>query len=313
MTVFQYITLDTDAQQLLDSGLPTHVKRIIANRNAPDEELFSQFAGCEMAFGNIPATWAAKSTDLKWLQLESVGYEPYNGILPDFQKRGAITNLHGFFGQPVAESALAGILSLMRGVDQLTLLKEQKKWVGNALRPSLTTLSGAKVLIAGGGNIGQSIRKLLSGFDTKTVIYDKFPETGDIHLPENFDIELSDADVVISCLPETVETKQFFNRQRFALMRPSTIFVNVGRGGVVDETVLIEWLYERRIAGAVLDVTLAEPLPLEHKLWDCPNTIITQHTGGGSGKELSGKVAIFLENLERYLSGKPLTRVVLVS
>lgn len=310
MTVFQYISLSIEAQQMLDSGLPADVKCTIVNRNDTDKQQFEQFMGCEVAFGNIPAAWVANSSELKWLQLESVGYEPYLEILPEFQKRGTITNLHGFFGQPVAESALAGILSLKRGIDKLTILKGQKKWKGSALRPELTLLSGTKALVAGGGNIGQSIKKLLSGFDTKTVVYDKLPEAGDIHNPEEFDRELPDADIVISCLPETVETRHFFNERRFCLMRPSTIFANVGRGGVVDEAILIRWLYEKRIAGAVLDVTLVEPLPQEHPLWDCPDTIITQHTGGGTEKELTGKVEMFLDNLVRYMDRKPLERTV---
>ena len=311
MTVFQYIILDAEAQHLLDSGLSTHVKRIIADRNQPQEKLFEQFAGCEIAYGNIPAAWVAKSSQLKWLQLESVGYESYNDILPEFQKRGTITNLQGFFGQPVAESALAGILSLKRGIDKLTILKSQKKWEGSVLRPGFTLLSGTKALIAGGGNIGQSIKKLLSGFDTQTVVYDKSPETGDIHSPEDFDRELPHADVVICCLPETNETKQFFNEHRFSLMRSSAVFVNVGRGGVVDEAILIRYLCEKRIAGAVLDVTLSEPLPSDHQLWDCPHTIITQHTGGGSENELTGKVKLFLDNLARYLCGQPLAKTVI--
>ena len=310
MNIYQHITLDAEAQHLLDTGLPDGVTRFIADRNHPDETQYQLFADCEIAFGNIPAGWITKSTRLKWLQLESVGYEPYHAILPEFRQRGVITNLHGFFGQPVAESALAGILSLKRGIDKLTMLKAQKRWSGNALRPTLTLLSGADALIAGGGSIGQSIRKLLSVFDVQTVVYDISPDVGDIHTPEDFDKALPDADIVISCLPETESTKFFFNKRRFSLMRPSAIFVNVGRGGVVDEAVLIRWLNEKRIAGAVLDVTLAEPLPPEHALWDCPDTIVTQHTGGGSEKELTGKVGIFLDNLERYICGKPLTKIV---
>ncbi|MGV8095439.1 MAG: hypothetical protein AB2L24_26600 [Mangrovibacterium sp.] len=71
MVLFQYISLDLEAQYLLDSGLPAQVKRIIADKGEPDEQQFGQFAGCEIAFGNIPATWVAKSSRLKWLQLES--------------------------------------------------------------------------------------------------------------------------------------------------------------------------------------------------------------------------------------------------
>jgi phosphoglycerate dehydrogenase-like enzyme len=96
-------------------------------------------------------------------------------------------------------------------------------------------------------------------------------------------------------------------------MKSSAIFVNVGRGTVVDESVLISKLRNKDIGGAVLDVTCEEPLPADHPLWECPNLIMTQHTGGGSREELKGKVSVFLENLALYLAGKPLKRVVKIT
>jgi phosphoglycerate dehydrogenase-like enzyme len=310
MNLFQYITLDDEAQESLDSCLPSPVSLVRADRNRPEEELFRQFLDCEIAFGNIPAGWIEKSSAIKWLQLESVGYESYLSILQDFNKRGTITNLHGFFGQPVAESALAGLLSLKRGIDKLVPLKEKKEWQGNALRPRLTVLHKAVVLIAGGGNIGQSFKKIISGFDPEVVVYDKNPLFADITTAEAFDRQLEKSDIVFSCLPDSPETKHFFNEERFRLMPESAIFINVGRGSVVDETSLTGRLNDNKIAGAVLDVTHREPLLSDDQLWDCPNLILTQHTGGGSKSELKGKVFIFLENLDLYLQQKPLKRTV---
>ena len=310
MKLFQYISLDKDSQVLLDEGLPQKVSLTMVNRNGTEEQQLEQFLDCEIAFGNIPAVWIDKSPVIKWLQLESVGYEPYLDILPAFNKRGTITNLQGFFGLPVAETAIAGLLSLKRGINKLISLKEKKEWRDNSFRANLTTLYGAKTLIAGGGNIGQSFKKILSGFDAETVIYDKNPDFADIVSVNEFDNYLSTADIIFSSLPENVRTDCFFDERRFRLMKPTAIFINAGRGTVVDESALIRMLDEKLIAGAVLDVTCREPLPSDDKLWDCPNLILTQHTGGGSRNELKGKVEIFLENLDLYVNNKTLTRQV---
>ena len=312
MTIFQYITLDAESQIFFDAGLPTHVNRIIVDRNSSEEEQLQKFVDCEIAFGNIPAGWIEKSSTIKWLQLESVGFEPYLGILPVTADRLTITNLKGFFGRQVAETALAGILSLMRGLDKLSILKNNKEWRDNSFRANLTTLFGAKTLIAGGGNIGQSFKEIISGFDAKTIIYDKSPDYADTTSIDEFDKHLSTADIVFSSLPDSAGTEHFFDERRFRLMKPTAIFVNVGRGPVVDEAALINMLNEKLIAGAVLDVTCLEPLPPEDKLWNCPNLILTQHTGGGSRNELKGKVEIFLENLDLYINAKTLTRQVSV-
>jgi phosphoglycerate dehydrogenase-like enzyme len=311
MNIFQYISLDAESQGILDENLTPQVHRIIANRNSREEKQLEQFLGCEIAFGNIPADWIEKSSALKWIQLESVGYEPYLDVLPTFGKRGVLTNLHGFFGQPVAETALAGILSLKRAIDKLVFLKERKEWRDNTFRSELTILHGTNILIAGGGNIGQSFKKVISGFETaEVIVYDRNPRYADITSADEFDIRLAKADIVFSCLPDNHKTKCFFNDRRFRIMSPSAIFVNVGRGAVVEEAALVRTLIGKMIAGAVLDVTDAEPLLSGIRLWDCPNLILTQHTGGGSKSELKGKVSVFLENMELYLSGKTLKRIV---
>jgi phosphoglycerate dehydrogenase-like enzyme len=100
------------------------------------------------------------------------------------------------------------------------------------------------------------------------------------------------------------------SRALLTAMKPRAIFVNIGRGAVVDEPALIEVLQQRRIGGAVIDVTHTEPLPPTHPLWTCPNTLVTQHTGGGYHDELLDKARIFLENLDRYRRGASLLNPV---
>jgi phosphoglycerate dehydrogenase-like enzyme len=95
-------------------------------------------------------------------------------------------------------------------------------------------------------------------------------------------------------------------RDRFARMRNGAIFVNVGRGGVVDESALVDALRSGKLRGAALDVFAEEPLPPESPLWDLDNVILSPHTAALSVKENARIVDLFAENLRRYLGGEEL-------
>jgi glyoxylate/hydroxypyruvate reductase A len=115
---------------------------------------------------------------------------------------------------------------------------------------------------------------------------------------------------MVVSLPMTEQTAGLIDRETIERLPASCIFVNVGRGGVVDEPALIEALRERRIAGAVLDVFATEPLPADSPLWDLPNVLVTPHAVALSERENERIVELFLDNLGRYLDGRPLRKVV---
>ncbi|HET7516233.1 MAG TPA: NAD(P)-dependent oxidoreductase [Actinomycetes bacterium] len=110
--------------------------------------------------------------------------------------------------------------------------------------------------------------------------------------------------------PLREQTTGLVDRATIERLPASCIFVNVGRGGVVDEPALIDALRERRIAGAVLDVFATEPLPEDSPLWTLPNVILTPHAGALSLRENERIVELFVDNLRRYLDGRPLRKVV---
>ena len=95
-------------------------------------------------------------------------------------------------------------------------------------------------------------------------------------------------------------TKGDFTAGRFARMKPTALFYNIGRGTTVNQDALIDALSHGRIAGAYLDVMDPEPLPPEHPLWRAPNCFITPHTGGGHHNEFEQIVRHFLANLARF-------------
>jgi phosphoglycerate dehydrogenase-like enzyme len=272
------------------------------------EEQKAHFLQSEIAFGNVPAGWLAEAKALRWLQLESVGFGEYQRI--EVSNALKITNLRGMFSVPVVESVIGGILAIFRGIDELSRCRMEKEWRKDAIRARLRTLHGARAIIIGGGSIGNLLKERLKCLGTEVVMMDKYNMEAQLRSTEALDEQLPEADVVVSCLPETAETKLFFDRTRLQKLHSGAVFVNVGRGSVVDETVLIDLLQEKKIGGCVLDVTNVEPLPAESPLWECGNCILTQHTGGGSTDELLHKVEVFLKNLARYEHGDQLENVV---
>ena len=125
---------------------------------------------------------------------------------------------------------------------------------------------------------------------------------------ERLDELLPQADVVALTLPHTPETAGLMDGARIARMKDDAILLNAGRGSVLDQAALARALAGGKLWGAALDVTEPEPLPLDSPLWDIPNLLITPHVAGGIRLERTRRACIqmALDNLRRYLAGKPL-------
>ena len=266
---------------------------------------------CEVVFGTVPAEWIPRLAALRWLQLESIGFDGYREIAASMTDRGiAVTNLRGQFAHPVAETVLAGILGLVRGIDRLVLAGVERRWESLAVRPQTGLLTGSSVLVLGAGSIGGRIRELLESFGCHVRSFARASAAAELHSLAELDAALPTADIVVSCLPGTPETRLIFDRVRLSRLAQGSLFVNVGRGDAVDEAALGDALTTGRLGGAVLDVTSREPLDVSDPLWMLPRTLLTQHTGGGYRDELSDKADRFLDNLARWRSGEPLEHLV---
>ena len=119
---------------------------------------------------------------------------------------------------------------------------------------------------------------------------------------------LSQADFVLVALPLTNDTEGILGEREFRMMKKSAYLINISRGPLVQEDPLMDALQKGQIAGAVLDVFNEEPLPANHPLWSLDNVIITPHISGPSIPE--DMTRIFLENLEKFETGKQLKGVV---
>jgi len=279
---------------------------IITRKNYQDDApIESEFNQCDVVFGNVPPHWIEQTATLRWAQLDSVGFGEYRTLdWPKLEKQITMTNLAGFFADPVAQTALAGILSLYRGIDKLTLAKSTKQWHGDPMRSTLRTLTNANVVLFGQGAINLRFAELLAPYNCTIEKFGKQWQTSELNAA------LRDADVVVCTVPETDGTVGVFDLQRLSLLKSDAIFVNCGRGSVVDESALASLLNQNNIGGAVLDVTDDEPLDDAHPFWSSPNLILSQHTGGGSVDELDDKITVFAENLKRYKNNEPLKSIV---
>ena len=256
----------------------------------------NNFLKCEIVFGNIPPGWVNQSSKIRWLQLESTGFAEYSDVNKNFLNKDVIiTNLKSFFAHQVAQTVMAGIFSFYRGLDIFTLLKKEKKWIGDPIRAKLEILNDKNILFFGKGSINQEIAKYIKLFNCKYSFIDSNSNKS------FFTKKLKKAEIVICALPGTTKTKMLFNEKMINSLSKQTILVNVGRGNLINEKHLIKKLKNNDIKGAILDVTAEEPLRKNNPLWSCPNLILTQHTGGGYKDEIMDKVNFFLDNFQRYL------------
>ena len=110
--------------------------------------------------------------------------------------------------------------------------------------------------------------------------------------------------------PLTPDTEGLISAKMIAAMKPTGVFVNVGRGAVVDEKALTVALQEKKIRGAALDVFETEPLPKESPLWGLDNVLISPHSADHTATWLNDAMELFLENFDRFVQGHPLKNVV---
>jgi phosphoglycerate dehydrogenase-like enzyme len=271
-----------------------------------------------IAFGQPDVETVMKSTNLRWVQLDSAGYERYDrDDLRDLlrQRDLIITNSSKVYAQPCAEHLLAMIFALARQLPgAMAAQSTDHSWPMATLRAESRLLQGQRALLLGYGTIGRTVAELLRPLRMELCGYRRRPD-GREEIPmvggEGLLTELAKADHVINILPANPSTRGFCDRALFAGMKRGAIFYNIGRGMTVDQEALRLQLESGHLAAAALDVTDPEPLPSDHPLWTAPNCLITPHTAGGHGREKEVLLDHFLGNLRRYLKGEPLNDRIL--
>ncbi len=241
-----------------------------------------------------------KFSSLKFIQLTSAGFDrvPMEYVR---EKGIKIFNARGVYSVPMAEYAVAGVLSLYKKLEFFFGNQKQHKWEKHR---GVMELFGKTVLIVGAGNVGSECAKRFSAFGCKVYGADIVPVENENFIKvfsiSELDTALKTADVVVLTLPLTKETKGLFNKSKFDLMKKGAVFVNIARGAIADTNDLTRAL-TKNLGGAVLDVFETEPLEENSLLWDMENVIITPHNsfvGEGNKKRLFDVVVSNIKNLK---------------
>jgi phosphoglycerate dehydrogenase-like enzyme len=227
--------------------------------------------------------------------------------------RVAVTTSSGVHAVPLAEFAILGLLAVAKELPRFIEDRRARAWP--EIRRPLRELSGQTLFLVGLGDIGRETARLGKALGMRTVGFRRTqgppPEHVDeVHGPQRLAELAGRADAMVVSLPLTDQTAGLIDRATIERLPPSCIFVNVGRGGVVDEPALVDALRGRRIAGAVLDVFATEPLPDDSPLWTLPNVLVTPHAVALSPRENQRIAELFVDNLRRYLDGRPLRNLV---
>jgi phosphoglycerate dehydrogenase-like enzyme len=210
-----------------------------------------------------------------------------------------LCNARGVRDTPVAEWVLAMLLGHGKGLFEAA---EQRRWQYWQPRE----LAGSTVLIVGHGSIGAALARRLRALDAHVVGVARGARDGLFGISDLPDL-LPDADSVVLLAPLTPQTRGLAGREFFARMRAGALFVNAGRGGLVDTEALLEAVPRIR---AALDVTDPEPLPEGHPLWTAPGVVVTPHMAGDSPESFVRAYELVALQLARFRGGVALANVV---
>lgn len=248
-----------------------------------------------------PPESALRLPRLRWIQSGWAGVDNWFQR-SEWTEGVALTRTVGDFPQRIAQHVLGYLLARTLRVDEALRVMAERSWK----RWTPGSLAGKNMLVAGMGAIGAEVAAVARAFGMEVAGVTR-SSAGD---PPGRDLPelLAWADVVVNLLPLTAATESFWSAERFARMKPGSTFVNVSRGGTVDETALLRALGRGRPGFAILDVFREEPLPAEHPLRGRDDVWITPHLAGVSTIE---PLAVeFAENWRRFRAGEPLQNVV---
>ncbi len=247
---------------------------------------------------------------VRWIQAASDGVDRL--LFPGLVEGGVVvTNARGIFDDAIGEWVIGAILAMATGLAGTIVAQQERRWAHDR---RTERIAGRRLLAVGPGPIGRAAARRAHDLGMTVSAVGRAPRADDlfdrIGGPEEFHAMLGEADVVLDVLPLTRETRHRFDSAAFAAMQPTAWFINVGRGGTVDEAALIDALRRGVIGAAALDVFEEEPLPASSPLWDMPSVIVSPHLCGDFEGWEADVVALFVDNLGRFARGEPLRNTV---
>lgn len=293
---------------IAERGLADRIEaRPVNPGEAPAEDLLSR---AEILFSmGPPAGLLARMPRLKWIQSLTAGVDHWLAR-DDLSPRHMLTAARGTHRIQMPENILGALFHITKPFTAIAADQKDARWT----RRASETLAGKTLAILGLGAIGQELARKAAALEMTVIGTKRSPApvagVAEVLAPERTDEALARAHFVVLLLPVTDATRDIMNRQRIARMRSDAWLLNFGRGQLVVDDDLIAAVTSKTIAGAVLDVFRAEPLPPAHGFWRTPGIVVLPHIGGVHRERDRWVAALLADNVGRFLAGEPLREVV---
>ncbi len=261
-----------------------------------------------MAFA-VPPGLLPAMPKLRWAQAMTAGVEGWLA-LPDLPESLTLTCARGTHRESMPENIIGALFYVAKPYAAAVENQKLGKWVQSVAQP----LTGKTLGILGLGAIGQEVARIAAALGMRVIGTRRRPEpmanVAEVLPADRTPEVLAESDFVLLLLPATPQTDNFIDGERLAMMKPGAWLLNFGRGHLIKDDDLIAAVKAKKIAGAVLDVFRQEPLPAAHPFWSTDGIIVLPHIGGPHPQRDRIVARLFVDNLGRFLDGKPLEQVV---
>lgn len=271
-------------------------------------------AGADVVITNKVVLNADNLAQAQQLKLIAVSATGVNNVDVDYCKSNniAVANVQGYATQSVPEHVIAMLFTLKRNLVGYHQDIEAGEWQKDKqfcfFTHPIQDVAGSTLGLIGSGSLGQATAILAKAIGMKVIFAERkgAESCREGYMP--FDTVLQQADAISLHCPLTEATRNLISERELAMMKPSAVLINAGRGGLVDEQALVEALKSNEIAGAGMDVFTQEPADNSNPLLansHLPNLLLTPHVAWGSDSSIQKLSDILIDNIDEFVAGNP--------
>ncbi len=284
------------------------------------EELIKRARDAEVLLTNKVCLFESELDQLPALRYVGVLATGFNVLDIEIcrKRQIAVTNIPGYSSQSVCQMTFALMLGLTHQLLHHNELVRNRSWSRSSepclIDRPLQELAGCTLGLVGFGQIAREVAKVAAAFGMQVLVSTAHPEKYSADWPGISFVDLKhltkSSDLISLHCPLNEQTEGLVNDRFIEQMKSEALLINTGRGLLVDESEVAAALRDGRLAGYAADVLGVEPPPEEHPLLDAPNCLLTPHIAWGTRAARSRLIDIARNNLQAYVSGRQLNRIV---